>query len=36
MVAAAGSISIRRRPPADPGAALPTSPTEAAGAQAHG
>jgi MFS family permease len=36
MGAAAASISIRRNPPPPPGTALPTSPTEAAAAQAHG
>jgi MFS family permease len=36
MVAALLSISIRRRPPTVVGSALPTAPTEAAAAQAHG
>src|SRR4051812_17519501 len=36
MIAAAASISIRRNPPPAPGTALPTNPTEAAAAQAHG
>jgi MFS family permease len=36
MVAAAASIAIRRRPPAVTETALPTDPTEAAAAQAHG
>ena len=36
VVAAAASISIRRNPPPPAGTALPTSPTEAAAAQAHG
>jgi predicted MFS family arabinose efflux permease len=36
MLAAAASISIRRTPPSPLETALPTSPTEAAAAQAHG
>jgi hypothetical protein len=37
MVAAAASIAIRRNPPPRPTeTALPTNPTEAAAAQAHG
>jgi predicted MFS family arabinose efflux permease len=36
MVAAVLSISIRRNPPPPAGTALPTSPSEAVAAQAHG
>jgi hypothetical protein len=36
MIAAAASISIRRNPPPTSETALPTNPTEAAAAQAHG
>jgi uncharacterized membrane protein YeiH len=36
MVAAAASIAIRRNPPPSTGSMLPTNPTEAAAAQAHG
>jgi hypothetical protein len=36
MVAAAASIAIRRNPPPPAETALPTSPAQAAAAQAHG